>query len=107
MTLNDLRERAVVEAGASDPQALDEAARTAARMLGMDGSQILWPMDRLGNKIAPKYFHVDLIKGRAWYTAEYFSKKSAQRGRGNGFRPYNSLNRRMTAIATAAARRVQ
>jgi hypothetical protein len=63
VSLQDLRDRAQVEAGASDIQALDEAARTAARMLGLDGSQILWPMDRLGNHIAPKFFHVDLQKG--------------------------------------------
>lgn len=100
VTLNDLRERAKVEAGASDIQALDEAARTAARMLGMDGSEVLWPMDRLGNHIAPKYFHVDLMKGRAWFTSQYFSRKSASRGR---FRRGSSYTR-MNSIATARAR---
>lgn len=77
-SLQDLRDQAQVEAGASDIQALDEAARTAARMLGLDGQEVLHPMDRLGNPIAPKYFHVDLTKGRAWYTAEYFSRKSVR-----------------------------
>lgn len=76
--LEDLRSQAALMAGGSDIQALDEAARTAARMLGLDGSEVLWPMDRLGNRIAPKYFHVDLQKGRAWYTAEYFSRKSVR-----------------------------
>lgn len=78
VSLQNLRDQAAVMAGNSDIQALDEAARTAARMLGLDGSEVLWPMDRLGNRIAPKYFHVDLQKGRAWYTAEYFSRKSVR-----------------------------
>lgn len=78
LTLEDFRNKAQVLAGASDIQALDEAARTAARMLGLDGSRVLMPMDRLGNHIAPKYFHVDLVKGRAWFTSEYFSRKSVR-----------------------------
>lgn len=98
ITLTQLRDQAQVVAGASDIQALDEAARTAARMLGLDGSEVLWPMDRLGNRIAPKYFHVDLLKGRAWYTSEYFSRKSVRalgrrRGRGN-YRSYANRMRR-------------
>lgn len=98
ISLQGLRDQAQILAGASDIQALDEAARTAARMLGLDGSEVLWPMDRLGNRIAPKYFHVDLIKGRAWYTAEYFSRKSVRvlgrrRGRTN-FRSYANRMRR-------------
>lgn len=99
VTLQGLRDQAQVVAGASDIQALDEAARTAARMLGLDGSEVLWPMDRLGNRIAPKYFHVDLLKGRAWYTAEYFSRKSIRflgrrRGRRTNFRSYANRMRR-------------
>lgn len=99
LTLQGLRDRAAVEAGASDIQALDEAARTSARMLGLDGSQVLWPMDRLGNSIAPKYFHLDLIKGRAWYTSEYFSRKSVKVlgrrfGRRTSFRSYANRMRR-------------
>lgn len=99
LTLEDLRNQARVLAGASDIQALDEAARTAARMLGLDGSEILWPMDRLGNRIAPKYFHVDLLKGRAWYTAEYFSRKSVRTlgrrfGRRSSYKSYANRMRR-------------
>jgi len=99
LTLEDLRNQARVMAGASDIQALDEAARTAARMLGLDGSEVLWPMDKLGNRIAPKYFHVDLTKGRAWYTAEYFSRKSVRTlgrrfGRRTNFRSYANRMRR-------------
>lgn len=98
VTLQNLRDQAAVIAGASDIQALDEAARTAARMLGLDGSEVLWPMDRLGNRIAPKYFHVDLTKGRAWYTSEYFSRKSVRvlgrRRRRFSFRSYANRMRR-------------
>lgn len=102
LTLDDLRNQARVLAGASDIQALDEAARTAARMLGLDGSEVLWPMDKLGNRIAPKYFHVDLQKGRAWYTSEYFSRKSVRTlGRRFGRGSY----RRFNSLATARARR--
>lgn len=100
ISLANLRDQAAVIAGGSDIQALDEAARTAARMLGLDGSEVLWPMDRLGNRIAPKYFHVDLTKGRAWYTSEYFSRKSVRtlgrrfgRRRSN-FRSYANRMRR-------------
>lgn len=97
--LEDLRSQAALYAGNSDIQALDEAARTAARMLGLDGSEVLWPMDRLGNRIAPKYFHVDLQKGRAWYTAEYFSRKSVRVlgrrfGRRSGYKSYANRMRR-------------
>lgn len=98
LSLQGLRDRAQIEAGASDIQALDEAARTAARMLGLDGSEVLWPMDRLGNSIAPKYFHVDLIKGRAWYTSEYFSRKSVRtlgRRFSGGRRNYRAYANRM------------
>lgn len=101
VTLSDLREQAVIEAGASDPQALDEAARTAARMLGLDGSEVLWPSDRLGNQINPKYFHVNLSNGQAWYTAEYFSRKSVRRFRRRRFG--SSFRRTMRATATRIA----
>lgn len=99
LTLEDMRNQARIFAGASDIQALDEAARTAARMLGLDGSEVLWPMDRLGNRIAPKYFHVDLLKGRGWFTAEYFSRKSVRTlgrrfGRGSRFKSYANRMRR-------------
>lgn len=100
ISLANLRDQAAVIAGGSDIQALDEAARTAGRMLGLDGSEVLWPMDRLGNRIAPKYFHVDLTKGRAWYTAEYFSRKSVRvlgrrfGRRRFGFRSYANRMRR-------------
>lgn len=100
VNLQDLRNQAQVLAGASDIQALDEAARTAARMLGLDGSHVLWPMDRLGNHIAPKYFHVDLIKGRAWYTATYTKRRRRfGRFRGRFGWGYN----RVSSIAARAA----
>lgn len=106
VTLQGLRDRAQVEAGASDIQALDEAARTAARMLGLDGSQILWPMDRLGNKIAPKYFHVDLLKGRGWFTAEYNSGKYVSALKRRAYRNrFSSLRRYTRSVATALPRR--
>lgn len=105
VTLAQLRDQAQVEAGASDPAALDGAAHAAARMLGLDGSNVLWPTDRLGNKIAPKYFHLDLQKGRAWYTAEYFSKKSVRRFGGGRGRFSGGGYRRMASVASAIADR--
>lgn len=105
ISLQGLRDRAAIEAGASDIQALDEAARTAARMLGLDGSQVLWPMDRLGNKIAPKYFHVDLLKGRGWFTSEYNSGAYVRALKRRG-RRYTSVGwRNMRSVATALPRR--
>lgn len=75
INLDWLRKEAFKAAGFSDPQALEEAARTAARMLGMDGSTVLWPVSK-GRQVEPNFFVVNLKTGRAWYLERYTSRKT-------------------------------
>lgn len=90
LSLDELRGQATLLAGNSGPQALEEAARMAARMLGLGGDRVLWPIsNRTGQLIVPKYFHVSLVQGRAWYTSTYVSarrgRRFGSRGRWGGF----------------------
>jgi len=89
INLDMLRRDALNLAPGSDPEAIEEAARTAARLLGLEGDEVLWPVTRQGTPIVPHYLTVDLTKGRAWYSSRHYSKKSVnsafRRGRGRGF----------------------
>lgn len=105
VTLNDLRQAAIVEAPQSDPAALEEAARTAARLLGLSGDEILWPVHgrrhaQAGEPINPRYLVVDLQRGRGWFMESYVSRKALNRARfsGNrrGFARGQSLGLRQT-----------
>lgn len=102
VNLDMLRAEALRQAGTSDPQALDEAARTAARLLGLDGSEVLWPISRrTGQQIVPKYLTIDLQKGRAWYTDTYNSSnyvRKLKRGRFGGARRFGSWRRGAPAV---------
>lgn len=76
VTLDDLRNQAALQAGATGPQGLEEAARTVARMLGLGGDRVLWPVsNRTGLLIPAKYFHLSLVTGRAWITSTYISTR--------------------------------
>lgn len=91
ITLNDLRQAAIVEAPQSDPAALEEAARTAARLLGLSGEEILWPTHgrrhaQAGEPINPRYLVVDLQRGRGWFMESYTSRKALMRARSFGAR---------------------
>lgn len=91
VTLNDIRQAAIVEAPQSDPAALEEAARTAARLLGLQGEEILWPTHgrrhaQAGEPINPRYLVVDLQRGRGWFMESYISRKALNRARGFGQR---------------------
>jgi hypothetical protein len=72
------------DAPESDEQALRETAHTVARMLGLDGSEVLWPVhmrgDEKGQPIDPVYFTMNLSTGRAWYSSNYHSRKSVNAG---------------------------
>lgn len=91
ITLENLRSQAALHAGATGPQGLEEAARTAARMLGLGGDAVLWPVNRrTGQLIPPIYFTIDLVRGRAWYHSRYVSSRRRRfgfrgRGRWGGF----------------------
>lgn len=67
-----LRQQAVKLAPTSDPEALEEAARQLMRMLGLDGSDVLFPPGGPGNW---NYFHMDMRTGRAWWTRKYISRQ--------------------------------
>jgi hypothetical protein len=76
VSLEELRDQAALHAGATGSQGLEEAARTAARMLGLGGDQVLWPVNRrTGALIPPIYFTIDLVRGRAWYHSRYTSSR--------------------------------
>jgi len=78
VTLDWLRQRAIEIAPGSDAAALEEAARTAARMLGLENDEVLWPRRRDGEPIVPKYFVMDIGRGRAWMATRYYSRKSVR-----------------------------
>lgn len=84
LTLDWLRQQALNMAPGSDAVALEEAARTASRMLGLENDEVLWPRHRDGTPITPRYFVIDLDRGRAFVTSRYYSRKSVNaRGRVN------------------------
>jgi len=70
LNIDELRQEAVRIAPASDPEALEEAARQIMRMTGADGSSVIWGP---GN---PRYYHFDLTTGNAWFTERYNSQKA-------------------------------
>lgn len=72
VNIDILRQQAVKVAPTSDPEALEEAARMVMRMLGLDGSEVLFPP---GGPANWNYFHMDMRSGRAWWTRSYISKK--------------------------------
>lgn len=91
LNLDWLMAQGIKIAPGSDQAAITEAAHTAARLLGLGGDEILWPVHgprhaQAGEPIVPRYLVVDLNRGRAWYTERYFSRKSVMRSRGFGQR---------------------
>lgn len=74
LNVDELRQEAVRVAPTSDPEALEEAARQIMRMVGADGSEVLWP----GNGVSPRYYVFDLSTGRQWFTGQYRSYKSVR-----------------------------
>lgn len=71
-TIDQLRAEAVKIAPTSDPEALEEAARQLMRMLGLDGSDVLFPP---GGPSGWNYFHMDMRNGRTWFTRKYISRQ--------------------------------
>lgn len=99
INLDWLRQQSIRIAPGSDQAAIEQAARTAAQLLGMAGDEVLWPTHRRGalqgEPITPMYLTVDLTRGRAWFSTRYYSRKSAMRGRKrySGYRRYGGWNR--------------
>lgn len=71
INIDILRQQAVKLAPTSDPEALEEAARQLMRMLGLDGSDVLFPP---GGPANWNYFHMDMRSGRSWWTRKYISR---------------------------------
>lgn len=84
LTLDEIIDSVKEDAPESDEQALRETAHTVARMLGLDGSEVLWPVhmrgEEKGSPIDPVYFTMNLATGRAWYSSNYHSRKSVNAG---------------------------
>lgn len=87
VNLDILRRWALEIAPGSDREALEEAARMSARMLGLEGDEILWPRQRSGEPIVPHYLIIDLSRGRGWFSTRYYSKKSVRGARARALRP--------------------
>lgn len=81
VNLDWLRQESIKIAPGSDAAALEEAARTAARLLNLSGEEVLWPRSRSGEPISPNYLTIDLGRGRAWYHGKYYSRKSVSSAR--------------------------
>jgi len=96
INLDWLRQQSIRIAPGSDQAAIEQAARTAAQLLGMAGDEVLWPTHRRGalqgEPITPMYLTVDLTRGRAWFSSRYYSRKSIRR-RSFGFRRYGGYRR--------------
>lgn len=96
VNLDWLRQQSIKLAPGSDQAAIEQAARTAAQLLGLAGDEILWPTHRRGARqgepIVPLYLTIDLVKGRGWFSSRHYSYKSARRRR-FGYRRYGSWNR--------------
>lgn len=61
-----------LKSGATSPEAASDAANVVSRMLGLDGSNVLWPINRrTGQRIVPRYYIFDIQKGRAFMTTRY------------------------------------
>ena len=84
LTIDEIYDSVKEDAPASDEEALRESAHTVARMLGLDGSEVLWPThsrgENRGMPIEPVYFTMHLPTGRAWYAGSYHSRKSVDAG---------------------------
>lgn len=80
-------------------QGLEEIAKSVAHLL--NDSEILWPTDREGEAITPRYLTIDLNRGRAWYAKNYYSKKSVDAGfRRGASRGRRSRQTRVTGTTT-------
>lgn len=94
INLDWLRQQSIRIAPGSDQAAIEQAARTAAQLLGMAGDEVLWPVHRRGalqgEPITPMYLTVDLTRGRAWFSTRYYRRP---RRRFNSFRRFGGYRR--------------
>lgn len=106
VNLDWLRRETIKLAPGSPPAAVEDAARMAARMLGLDGSDIRWPRHTKGAKqgepIVPVYFVVNLTNGQAWYTSTYNSYKSKRAYANRSYARGIEAGKKQIAVITQA-----
>lgn len=107
INLDMLRQEAWRLAPGSDENAIEEAARTAARALNISGDEVFWPTyskgDRRGQYITPTHLVIALApptKGRsAFYIGKYHSSKSVRAANSMGYKKGLAAGRR-SAVQT-------
>lgn len=100
LNVDELRAEGVRIAPTSDPEALEEAARQIMRMVGADGSEVLWP----GNGVSPRYYVFDLTTGRQWFLGKYNSFKTVRAANARGYRRGLAAGKREIATISSAQR---
>lgn len=96
LNIDMLRQEAVKIAPRSDPEALEEAARQIIRMTGADGTQVMWPRG------TPRYFVMDLVSGRQWFTTRYINFAWVRNANRRGFsRGIRAGQRQLATISQA------
>lgn len=105
INLDWLRQQSIRIAPGSDQAAIEQAARTAAQLLGMAGDEVLWPVHRRGalqgEPITPMYLTVDLTRGRAWFSTRYYRRprrRSFRRYGPGGFRRWGGNNQGSVSV---------
>lgn len=100
VNLDWLMAEAIRVAPGSDQAGIIQAAQTAARMLGLGGEEVLWPVHQRGPNagefITPRYFTLDIVQGRAWYSGKHYSKKSVNAAFMRGRKRPQYVSRRST-----------
>lgn len=72
--------------GATTPeeeQGIEEISKAIAHLL--NDPNILVPKSRNGEELALNYLTIDLQKGRAWFSPQYFTRKSLNAANRRGF----------------------
>lgn len=64
-------------------EGVNDVAKIVGHILNDEG--ILWPTDREGEPIPPRYLTINLDQGRAWFHRDYFSRKSIRSARRRGW----------------------
>lgn len=106
INLDFLRQEAIKLAPGSGQEGIENAARTAARLLGLNGEEVLWPTHRrgpqAGEPIIPRYLTIDLIQGRAWYSSRHNTYRAIQSANRRGWNRGRNSGRRQGLQETQA-----
>jgi len=91
LDIDFFRQEAEKIAPGSDPDAVNDVARAAARLFGLDGGEgALWPVhqrgDLRGQRITPQYFTINLMNGQSWFASKHYSGKSVRAANAKGYK---------------------